>query len=527
MTVLISRRNLLAAFASTALVGASRADEGGRYGAPTPFSFDTLVETARILSTKPYAPTPIPNPDLVDRIDYTEHMQIRSTAAAVVEPRWSHAVTPFHVGKFFKRPVRLHAVKDGKSREVLSRPGDFDVPDGNPAKAIAGNDVYAGFRVHEGARHDSGDWLAFLGASYFRSSGDSHQYGLSARGIAVDVADPEPPFKEDFPDFTSFWIEEAGPEKIRIYALLDGASITGAFTIEATRAPKVEMDVVCALFPRREIHRLGIAPMSSMYWYGKPIRWDGVDLRLEVHDSDGLAMITGKGEQIWRPLNNPTRVMTSTFRDENPQAFALVQRERKLAAYDDDIHFERRPDLVVEPLGKWGRGSVELVEIPTRREYDDNIVVHWTPEKRAAAGDRLDFAYRLHWCAGYEFPGDAALCTSTRLDLGSTCAANELPSGDLENSRQFVVDFTGGVLAGHDPRQCVPVIELSRGRTWDVGIWPAPDGNPKRFRLWFTVGSSGGEPIEMRIFIKSADGRGLTETWLYQYHPLQAMRKPD
>ena len=55
---------------------------------------------------------------------------------------------------------------------------------------------------------------------------------------------------------------------------------------------------------RTDIERVGVAPLTSMFWYGENDRRYASDWRPEIHDSDGLAMWTGVGEHIWRPLIN-------------------------------------------------------------------------------------------------------------------------------------------------------------------------------------------------------------------------------
>ena len=201
------------------------------------------------------------------------------------------------------------------------------------------------------------DWLAFLGASYFRSPAETGQYGLSSRGLAIDTGMPTP---EEFPRFTSFWVEPLeGRRGLAIHALLDSPRMTGAFRMETVREQGTLMDIEARLFPRADMTRVGIAPLTSMFWYAKHNRKQAADWRPEIHDSDGLAIWTGAGERIWRPLNDPAAVQTSTFLDANPKGFGLVQRERHFSAYEDDgAFYDRRPSVWVEPVGDWGEGAV-------------------------------------------------------------------------------------------------------------------------------------------------------------------------
>ena len=263
------------------------------------------------------------------------------------------------------------------------------------------------------------DWLAYQGAAYFRTSGALDQYGLSARGLAIDTAMPWP---EEFPRFTQFWLERTPEDSahIVIYALMDSPSVAGAYRFDWTKNTGAVADIQAELFCRNQITRMGVAPLTSMFWFGENNRHLATDWRPEIHDTDGLAMWTGAGERIWRPLNNPPTVQTSSFADSDPKGFGLLQRDRAFYDYEDDgVFYDRRPSVWVEPQGGWGRGAVQLVEIPTDDEIHDNIVAYWVPATAVAAGSQWSFAYRLHWLADEPYPPTAvARVRHTRLGRG-------------------------------------------------------------------------------------------------------------
>ena len=96
------------------------------------------------------------------------------------------------------------------------------------------------------------------------------------------------------------------------------------------------MDVDAALYPRKPIERLGVAPLTSMFQCGENDRRMGNDWRPEIHDSDGLSLWRGNGEWIWRPLVNPAGVRVNSYFDENPRGFGLLQRDRLFDHYQDD-----------------------------------------------------------------------------------------------------------------------------------------------------------------------------------------------
>ena len=253
----------------------------------------------------------------------------------------------------------------GSAREIVYRQSYFDMPEKHVAHSLPDGIGFAGFRVM--AEDQTWDWLAFLGASYFRSPGAAKQYGMSARGLAIDTALPS---GEEFPRFSTFWLEAVpgSRERVVIYALLESPSVVGAYRFDCAYANGVAMDVDMHIVARKPIERTGIAPLTSMYWYSETDKTKGLDWRPEIHDSDGLALWTGAGERIWRPLNAPPNVMTNSFVDENPKGFGLLQRDRIFDHYEDDgVFYNKRPSVWIEPLDAWGRGSVQLVEIPTNR----------------------------------------------------------------------------------------------------------------------------------------------------------------
>jgi glucans biosynthesis protein len=280
------------------------------------------------------------------------------------------------------------------------------------------------------------------------------------------------------------------------------------------RAKAVVIDVEKALFLRQDVARLGIAPLTSMYWYSEKAKPSAIDWRPEIHDSDGLAMWTGTGERIWRPLNNPPRIIVSAFADENPKGFGLLQRDRAFDHYLDGVYYDRRPSLWVEPQGSWGRGSVQLVEIPTDDEIHDNIVAMWVPAEPARAGQAIELRYRTVWSAEEPFPTPLARVVATRFGNGGQ-AGTVRPQG----VRKFMVEFRGEPLtrlaAGEIPQ---PILWASRGTFSNVVAEAVPNDVPGHWRAHFDLTASGPEPVEMRCFLRNRE-TVLSETWLYQYHP--------
>lgn len=499
------------------VIPAQAATESLSLGAPAPFSFDRLIETAKTRAGQPYKPPYRPAPDVVSRIDYDAHGKIRfkTDLAPFADGPGFYPITFFHLGQFFQKSVKMHLLKGDQAREILYSPDYFDMPKDSIAHKMPGDSGFAGFRLQESRlRKDwtNHDWVAFLGASYFRAIGQLEQFGLSARGLAVDVAAPAP---EEFPDFVEFYIGEGDkPEDpVMIYALLDGPSVSGAYRFAIRRTEGVLMEIDSAVFMRKAVHRLGISPLTSMFWTSEYTRSQGIDWRPEVHDSDGLAMWTGTGERIWRPLNNPGRVITSSFVDDNPRGFGLLQRDRNFEHFLDGVNYDRRPSLWVEPLGQWGAGAVQLVEIPTDDEIHDNIVAFWVPKEPASAGTAYRFKYRLYWLADEPFPADKlARIVATRSGRGGEPGKPRPPG-----VRKFVVEFAGPAVADLEKDdKPKAIVTASRGEITYNFTERIP--NTDRWRAQFDLTAEGNDPVEMRCFLRLGD-KPLSETWLYQYLP--------
>ena len=509
------RRLLLAALSAALLpppLAALAATAGVRLGPPRPFSFAILTASAQKNAAQPYKAPAAQTADLIHGIDFDAVQKIKFRSDHALWTSQTYPAAFFHLSRYAHEPVTLHTVDNGQAREILYGPDYFDYGgSGLDPKPLA-NLGFAGFRILESAGKP-GDWLAFQGASYFRSSGQDSQYGISARGIAIDTAGPG---AEEFPRFSEFWLEEKGPV-VTVYALLDGPSITGAYKFDAMKNPDsaVVMNVHCDLYCRAAIARLGVAPLTSMYWYGENERRKAADWRPEIHDSDGLALWTGKGERIWRPLINPPHVQTNAFMDTGPKGFGLMQRDRDFADYQDDgAYYNKRPGLWVEPKGDWGAGAVELVEIPTENEIQDNIVAYWRPAQKIDKGARLSFDYRLYWQDSEPaYPKDIARVVATRLGRGGIPGQSPWP----RDTQKFVVDFSGGALAGMAQRyDLTAAVTAPRGKIENPYVLKVVGTD--RWRAAFDLKLDGNQPVDLRMFLRLGD-KTLSETWLYQYFP--------
>ena len=501
---------------STFLSSAARAAGLEPFGTAQPFDYAQLKGRARALAAAPYRSDERPLPAGVAGLDWDQYqaIQFKSDHALWTDDRLRFQIKLFHLGLFFTRPVRMHELHAGRAQELAYDPAMFDYgKSGLEAGQLPRDLGFAGFRINV-APHFKNDVAAFLGASYFRAVGAEGQYGLSARGLAVDTALPR---EEEFPHFTDFYFEQPDPQSdtVIVYALLDSPSIAGAYRFAITPGEPLLMDIDAALYPRKTIERLGIAPCTSMYQTGENDRRAGHDWRPEIHDSDGLSMHAGSGEWIWRPLANLSTLRFNAFADENPRGFGLLQRDRNFDHYQDVVVFyEKRPSLWVEPKSGWGRGAIDLVEIPTADETFDNIVAFWNPEQQPQPGQELLFGYRLYWGSAAPSQPPLANVRATRTGIGGVVGQKR-----KYFSWRFVIDFAGGPLARIDRRTAKIDLNVtsSSGRVEITSARPlkAIEGTRAMFDL---VPTDSTEPITLRAYL-SGGGKPLSETWLYEWTP--------
>jgi len=494
-----------------ALCGAAPAE-----AAPAPFDYAVLKGMARSLAQAPYADHEGEVPEVVDEMTWDQFQAIHfNKDHALWRGRDSKfQATLFHPGLYFKRPVAIYELVDGKAERIRYDGGLFDYgKSGIDPNKLPGDMGFAGFRMQFAPDWER-DVVAFLGASYFRAVGKEMQYGLSARGLAVDTALSRP---EEFPVFTAFWLERPKPGggTATVYALLDSPSVTGAYRFDITPGDTLSMRVDAALYPRTAIERLGIAPLTSMFMVGENDRRTGYDWRPEIHDSDGLALHTGAGEWIWRPLNNPRALRFNAYADDNPKGFGLLQRDQNFDHYQDDgVYYDKRPGLWVVPRGDWGKGSVQLVEIPALDETFDNIVAFWHPEKPVEPGRELLFSYDLLWGTASPGPDRLARVVDSFTGLGGAVGKRR-----THFSKRFVVDFSGGPLAGAAKvGKVAAAIETSAGKIELTSVLPLHSVNGYRVRFDVVPPDESEKPINLRLYLKSGD-RTLSETWVYQWTP--------
>ncbi|GEP11447.1 glucan biosynthesis protein [Methylobacterium gnaphalii] len=490
--------------------------------AGTPFAASTVPDLARALARQPYIAQRADGlPDVLKNLTREQYAGIRTAPGAAVwgDAGLDFAVEPLHRGSVYTDRVQLFLIEDGVVRPVPYARDRF-AADGialpDPGQTDPG---FSGFRLR--ARFGGGeltDFASFQGVSFFRVIARGQGFGLTARALMLRPADAR---GEDFSRWRAFFIERPGKDgaPLVLHALLDAESCSAALRMTLKPGDASVVEVEGSIFTRAAIDHLGLGGAQTSYLFG-PVGRRGVDdARAAAYSSGGLQIRNGSGEAIWRPVNNPQALQISSFVDDGPDGFGLMQRTRDYAAFQDDVqHWEWRPSLWIEPLEAeggdgnaiWGPGAVTLLEIPSDSEVNENVIAYWRPRAVIPANGEARFRYRQTWCwqAPDPSPDQPALAVvgNSRSGRGSSAAR-----------RLFLVDFTGDILfAGQDG--AVPELRTlliaSPGTITRQAIYPYPER--RTVRVVFELDAGGQPASELRLALKAGE-RQVSETWLYRW----------
>lgn len=515
----------VAAILNSVLVSGTQAATN-EFSAKTPQNilFDVVTARAKKLAENTYVEPEKIQIDALNNIDYQAYRAIRYRSESAI---WHNSglfeLQLFHPGFLYQQPVKIHTVTpDGDVSMLPFDPAHYSYDASAESlqpvieQAIGETKLgHAGFRIHYPLNtNEYKDEIAvFQGASYFRVVGPNQVYGLSARGLAIDTAEPK---GEEFPVFREFWLVKPTAEQTHlvVYALLDSPSVSGAYRFELQPGISTQVKVNAKLFARQDINKLGVAPLTSMFHHGENTNRFIDDFRPEIHDSDGLLVRSKEGQWTWRALTNPVNLRVNSFQYTSPKGFGLLQRDREFTHYlDAEAHYGKRPSLWVEPIGDWGEGRVELVEIPTDTETNDNIVSYWVPEKPFKAGQTREFNYYLKTFDSGLPEHDKAQVVRTRIGWGALPGEDNPPP---KSKRQIIVDYKGGALSnlsGDLPLQAD--LSLSSGKATDITVIRLPDD--QGWRVAFKVMPEDNQAIDMRLALTLREQQ-LSEVWNYVWY---------
>lgn len=474
---------------------------------PTPaFDGGVVVERARQLAKKPHEALSAPLPGAFANLTYDQYVGIRTRSGTAIwaDDNLGFAIEPLHRGFLFTAPMTINVVENGAVRRLGYAASQFDFGKVQPPDNLP--DLgFSGFRVLH-ARTGKGlvDSALFQGASFFRALANGQNFGLTARALTIRTADPR---GEEFPAVREVWIERPSlaSDVLVIHALVDSDSMTGAYRFTLRPGDITIIDTECTLFTRNAADFYGLGGMTAMFLFGPINRKTADDVREGVFEVSGLQILNGNNEWLWRPVTNPSTLQVSVFVDANPRGFGLLQRERNFnLLQDDEQHWELRPSLWIEPINDWGEGSVELVEIPTDTENNENIVCFWRPKAVLDAGAEASFAYRQFWC--WTPPDRPPLPVVTDTRVGRIAGTKR---------RRFMVEFTGDIFA--DPQRtqdAKPMLTASVGAIAATKTFVSRER--KTFRVMFDMDFGSDTLAELRLLLE-AGGKPASETWLYRW----------
>lgn len=499
-------RDVPAAKFAVASVGLIVALCAGPVQAAEPFGFSQVAARARRLAADSFhAPTTVP--DFLTDLSYDDYRDIRfDVKQSLWRERGNFQVQLIHPGLYFNRPVVINVVENNQPRKIPFSTTLFAYGRNKIADKIPNDLGFAGFRVAFPLyrKDEFNHVIVFAGASYFRAVAKGEVFGLSARGLAIDTGLPS---GEEFPFFKEFWLERPAPTAVEmtLYALLDSPSLTGAYEFTVHPGERTVVTVRARLFFRKPVKEVGVAPLTSMFYFGEEKPRPPQDWRPEVHDSDGLLMQSASGEWLWRPLGNPEKLRISYFEFDSPRGFGLLQRDRNFHSYEDlETHHELRPNAWVVPGKLWGKGAVKLVEIPSPNETNDNMVAYWLPRGLPPEGQPLDLTYRIYFDSEERPETSLARATATRFG-----------GGDKEDWKRIIVDFEGGKIKALPKSASVKaVIALGpNGQLVQQNV--VRNSVTGGWRLAFQVKPVKGKPLEIRAYLQNGKDI-LSETWSYQ-----------
>lgn len=512
----ISRRRVLALLSGTAALAtvpafAQNTTPGAiiqaALGEGQRFEPALVVEVARQIARRPYQAAASDLPDQFANLSYEQYSEIRALPQAQI---WAgenrgFVVEPLHRGFVYTNPVVIYVAEDGLVRRIgydrnRFEFGKLSVPANVPDIAFSGVKLLTTF----GNGGSPVEFAAIQGANFFRAIARGQNFGVVARALTLRPAEAR---GEEFPYFRALWIERPTPgtEQLLVHAVLDSESVAGAVRLTLRPGDMTIVDVEMVLFPRVNLEHVGFGGMQASYLFGPNDRLEIDDARIGAYEAKGLCMSNGRGEWLWRPLQNPETLQISAFLDRSPKGFGLLQRDRDFAAFqDDEQRFELRPSLWVEPIGDWGEGVVQLIEIPSDKEINDNILSYWRPRGPIQAGSEVSVAYRQYWSWRPPERPPLALVSGTFSGRGTA-----------GRRRRFMVDFRGDELGSELP-DLRAVATASPGTIAGLKLYRYP--GRKTIRAAFELDPGNENASEMRLVLHAGE-RPISETWLYRWTP--------
>lgn len=474
---------------------------------------EAIAELARKRAGQPYQPGE-PLPDQVRNLSYSAWQGIRFDPAKALwrGPDNYFQVTMLPAGSFYQQRVKLNIIDSSGVHPVPFDKGLFQFADPNVERDTPADLGYTGFSLTRpaGRGEPPEPFLTFAGGSYFQAIGRNQVMGTFGRGIAIDTGLSS---GEEFPAFVEFWLERpsAKSTSMKFFGLLEGNSLTGAYEFTVKPGDATHIAVRARLYLRGQPQLVGIAPLTGMFLYGENTHRPSGHWRPRVHDANGLLVHDGvSGEWLWRPLLNPTHLLTSQLQTSSLRGFGLMQRNQRFEDFQDpEARFERHPSVWVAPRGEWGKGHLSLILLPAPNETNRNVVAFFVADRPLQSGAELAFDYDIFF--GDERISRQPVARAINTFVGD---GHRLDPANETGSYLFAVNFAGGRLA--ELPKDAPVVgritPLEGGQVLRQYVQriPAIDG----WRLTMVVRPEAGKALALRAFL-ALEEEALSETWTY------------
>lgn len=499
------------ALAVLSLLGSSTAAQEKQPPSPAgseKFDAASVLSAARDLAKRNFKWFTTPLPAAIANIPPAEQSRIKAKPEHFI---WADSPTgfviePVHRTRLTPGTLTVSLLEGGRASPLPFNPAHFVYPAAQPA--IKPTDGLAGFTVH--VRDEKGQLspvCQFLAPDIYQAVGRRQTFGIVARPVSIRTVDGK---AEEPVEIIAAWIEKPtlAQKALVVHALMNSKAMTAALRFTIHPGIATIIDTECTLIARREIKEFGVGAMSATHLSGSLNSRHLDDVRPEIHDCDGLQLRTGTSEWIWRPVANRQRLQVSGFLDKNPRGFGLLQRDRRFESYlDPENQWQRRPSLWIEPIGQWGDGQVNLLEIPSNSPINKNIGCYWRPAAVLKANSEARYVYRQFWC--WTPPDRPQLAIVTRTRQGK--AGNGAPA----TRRRFLVQFSGAHLFPGGRDQAMEAkASAANGKVENVAVYKSPED--KAVRVVFDVSAAGSAVVELRLQLESA-GQVISETWLYRW----------
>ena len=360
-------------------------------------NFEYVQKQAELLSKKSYIePIKIKN-DLTTN----EYGQITFNPSKAL---WMSESLPFrlelfHLGHTYDTPTNINEFKGLYSQDIrftndLFNFGTLDQNSIDNAKDMEG---YAGLKIlcqlNKPGQFD--ELISFLGNEKFRALGRYNIYGLYAAPLLSRGAND----KINMAHYTEFWLGKPEPKanSITIYAIADSPEATTALQYEISPGNDTNIKVKSTIYPRANSISVGIAPMSTLYFFGTNTLADYKSCYSQFHYSDGFIM-SSEDNTVYQPLENYTQLVVNELKVTNIKYFGLAQRDRNYDHYQTPfIALHLMPSLWITPDNNWQNGKVVLAETPVNNTNALNIYTFWVPEEKLCQGKAYSYNYTMHW----------------------------------------------------------------------------------------------------------------------------------